>query len=80
MVDVSGCILLRTEVAKINGWTSHNIDFNGMTSFLGSTQFTTLNAYRLKYKWRFSYSSKHEYLAMVGILNPRHKGTHHVAI
>ena len=38
IVDVSGCILLRTEVAKINGWRAYNIDFNGMTSSLGSTQ------------------------------------------
>jgi len=34
----SGCILLRTEVAKINGWRAHSIDFNCMTSSLGSTQ------------------------------------------
>jgi len=32
IVDVSGCILLRIEVAKINGWRAHNIDFNCMTS------------------------------------------------
>ena len=38
VVDVSGCVLLRTEVAKINGWRSHNIGFNYMTSSLGSTQ------------------------------------------
>ena len=37
-VDVSGCVLLRTEVAKINGWRAHNIYFNCMTSSLGSTQ------------------------------------------
>ena len=47
---------------------------------MGLHSLTTLNAYRLKYKWRFSYSSKHEYLAVVGILNSRHKGTHYVAI
>jgi len=37
VVDVSGYILLRTEVAKINGWRAHSIDFNYMTSSLGST-------------------------------------------
>ena len=37
VVDVSGCVLLRTEVAKINGWRAHNIDFY-KTSSLGSTQ------------------------------------------
>jgi len=37
-VDVSGCIHVRTEVAKSNGWRAHNIDFNCMTSSLGSTQ------------------------------------------
>jgi hypothetical protein len=37
IVDVSGCILLKTEVAKINGWSAHSIDFNYMTSSLGST-------------------------------------------
>jgi len=47
---------------------------------LGLHSLTILNAYRLKYKWRFSYSSKHEYLAVVGSLNSSHKGTHHVAI
>ena len=31
-VDISGCILLSTEVAKINGWRAHNIDFNCVTS------------------------------------------------
>jgi len=38
VVDISGCILLGTEVAKINGRRAHNIDFNCMTSSLGSTQ------------------------------------------
>ena len=37
-VDVSGCILLRIEVAKINGSRAHIIDFNCMISPLGSTQ------------------------------------------
>jgi len=37
VVDVSGCILLRTKVAKTNGWRAHSIDFNCMTSSLGST-------------------------------------------
>ena len=34
-VDVSGCVLLRIAVAKINGWRAHNIDFNCMSSSLG---------------------------------------------
>ena len=38
VVDVSGCILQRTEVAKVNGWRPHNTDFNYITSSLGSTQ------------------------------------------
>jgi len=37
VVDISGCVFLRIEVAKINGWRAHNIDFNYMTSSLGST-------------------------------------------
>ena len=38
VVDINGCILLRTELAKVNGWRAHNIDFNCITSSLGSTQ------------------------------------------
>ena len=52
MVDESGCIPLRTQVAKISRWRAHNIDFNCMTSSIGLHSLTTLNAYRLKYKSR----------------------------